>query len=101
LLGVRQACAYDEGVSEPTLKDVVNAIAELRSETKGDLARIEGRLSTVEAKVDAHRAETAKSFAELDRELTKHADVHRTLEKDVEALKARAPRPPARPARRR
>lgn len=83
-------------MAEPTLRDVLDAIAQMRREmaTKTELAK-------VEAKVDAHRAETAKGFAELDRELTKHAEVHRELEKDVEALKRRPARTAARPTRRR
>lgn len=94
-------------MADPTLKDVLEAIAQLRQETRADIAQLDGKvstldakLSTVAAKVDAHRAETAKAFAELDRELSKHADVHRELEKDVEALKRRPPRTAARPTRR-
>ncbi len=80
----------------PTLDDVLQAIAQIRSEmaTKKELARIE-------AKLDAHRTETAKGFADLDKELTGHANVHREIEKDIELLKRRPPRTAARPARRR
>jgi hypothetical protein len=75
---------------------VLDAIAQVRNEmaTKSELAKLE-------AKVDAHRAETARGFAELDRELTRHAEVHREIEKDIEVLKRRPPRTAARPTRRR
>jgi hypothetical protein len=53
-------------MADPTLKEVLAAIADARAD-----------ISRVETKVDAHRAETAKAFTELDRELTKHAAVHR------------------------
>lgn len=82
---------------DPTLKDVLEAIAQL----DGKVTRLDGNVRTLDAKVDAHRAETAKGFAELDRELTKHAEVHRELEKDVATLKRRPARTAARPSSRR
>ena len=91
-------------MAEPTLKDVLGAIAEIR----GGVARLDAkvtaydaRFDALDAKVDAHGAETANGFAELDKELTRHADVHRELEKDVATLKRRPPRTAARPGRRR
>lgn len=86
-------------MAEPTLKDVLNAIAQLRAEsaTKADLSR-------VEAKVDAHRKETAKGFADLDEELAKHSErTHRKLEARIERLEKRAApkKVSARPLRRR
>lgn len=83
-------------MAEPTLKDVLKVLAELRSEmaTKSDLAK-------VEAKVDAHRAETRRGFADLDAELTKHAEVHKELEIDVASVKRRPIRTAARAPRRR
>jgi len=98
-------------MSEPTIKDVLDAVARLETSTKTDLARldakvdrVDGRLATVEAKVDAHRLETAKGFSDLDVELADHSDpVHRKVEeaiaelrKDVDALKRRPARPAAR-----
>ena len=96
-------------MAESTLKDVLKAISEMRDEmaTKADLAKLD-------AKVDAHRAETKadaakagsrfdhvdKGLAELDRDLTKHMDVHREIEKDIAALKARPARTAARATRR-
>jgi len=53
-------------MAEPTMNDVLDAITKL--DAKVD--RIESRTATVEAKVDAHRLETAKGFADVDRELT-------------------------------
>ena len=92
-------------MTEPTIKDVLDALAKL--DAKVD--RIEARTATVEAKVDAHRLETAKGFADVDAELAKHSDpVHRRVEeaiaelrKDVDALKKRPARAAARPVRRR
>jgi septal ring factor EnvC (AmiA/AmiB activator) len=100
-------------MAEPTLKDVLRAIAELRTETKGDIAQVrsematkadltklDGKVDKVEAKVDAHRAETKQGFGELDKELAGHADVHREIETDIEALKRRPARTAARAPRR-
>lgn len=97
------------------MKDVLDAISRMqgdlarldgkvdayRAETKSDLAMVEGKVDAVRADVSAHRNETAKGFADLDRELTKHAEVHREIEKDIIALKARPARTAARPTRRR
>ena len=82
-------------MAEPTLKDVLKVIAEMRGEmaTKADLAKLE-------AKVDAHRAETKKGFADLDKALTQHMGVHREVEKDIEALKRRPARTAAQAPRR-
>jgi len=104
-------------MAEPTLKDVLAAVTAMRAEmaTKAELAKLDAKvegtiskLETLDAKVDAHRAETQahrleteKGFRELDRELTKHAEVHAALEKDVATLKRRPTRTAARPARRR
>lgn len=69
-------------MAEPTLRDVLAAIAAMRAEmaTKDALA-------AVDAKVDAHRAETAAGFAALDAELSDHSAVaHRNIEKDIIAL---------------
>jgi chromosome segregation ATPase len=111
-------------MAEPTLRDLLDAISSMRAElarvdakadairgdmaTRNDLTRMEGKADGLRAEVAAHRAETAKGFAEvgtalaeLDRELSKHADVHRELEKDVEAIKRRPARTAARPVRRR
>ena len=85
-------------MAEPTLKDVLDAIAKLSGATKGELTELRRELV---AKIEAHRAETAKGFADLDTELTKHARVHRELEKDIETVKRRPPRTAARTPRRR
>jgi hypothetical protein len=71
-------------------------LAELRAEmaTKSELAELR-------ADVAAHRAETKSGFEELDKDLNGPMDVHRKLEKDIEALKRQPPRTTARPARRR
>jgi ferritin-like metal-binding protein YciE len=107
-------------MAEPTLKDVLKAISELRAETKGDIAQVRSEMATkadlakLDAKVEAHRAETEahraeteahraetkKGFADLDEELTRHADTDREIEKDIVALKGRPARTAARPTRR-
>ena len=80
-------------MAEPTLKDVLNAIAKLD-------AKVERRVDDLQSDIEAHRAETKKGFAALDKELTGHTDVHREIEKDIEALKRRPARTAARPTRR-
>ena len=107
-------------MADPTLKDVLEAIArdERNTATKADLAKLEGKLATkgelsnlesnlkgelsnLESKMDARFDQLEKRFDELDRDLTKHMDVHREIEKDITTLKRRPPRTAARPARRR
>ncbi len=83
-------------MADPTLKDVLKAIAEIRGEmaTKDDLARVEAKVDAVDAKLEVHRAETRKGFADLDEELTKHSNVHAEVEKEITALKRRTPAAP-------
>lgn len=83
-------------MADPTLRGVLNAVARIEASmaTKAELAKLD-------AKVDAHRAETRKGFADLDEELSGHAKVHREIEKDIEALKRRPARTAARTPRRR
>lgn len=105
------------------MKDVLNAIAQLHTETKADLARVRSEMASkadlaeldanidahraettahhadLEAKIDAHRAETKAGFEALDKELTAHAGTHREIEKDLEALKRRPARTAARATR--
>lgn len=91
-------------MAEPTLKDVLKAISELRTETKADIAQVRSEtaagLARLDAKIDAHRAETKSGFADLDKELTGHASIHGQIEKDLEALKRRPATATARPTRR-
>ncbi len=111
-------------MAEATLKDVMDAIAQLDAKidrkvdelrrdmaTGRDLAEVRREMVTIgalaharkelETKIDEHRAETKKGFEDLDRELTGHAAVHRELEKDIETIKRRPARTAARPTRRR
>ena len=96
-------------MADPTLKDVLDAIArvERNAATKADLAKLEAKLATkselsnVESRMDARFDRIEKRLDDLDRDLTKHMDVHRELEKDITLLKRRPPRTAARPARRR
>lgn len=96
-------------MSDPTIRDVIDAIQKLNGkvdtlDAKIDRVRDElaAKIDRVDAKVDAHRAETAKGFLEIDRELTAHsAAVHRRLEDEIEAIKERLKPPATRaPARR-
>jgi len=111
-------------MAELTLKDVLKAItrlekgqseiraematkedvAELRAdvtELRADVTELRADVAELRADVAAHRGETKKGFADLDKELTGHANVHKELEKDVEALKGRPLRTAARTPRRR
>lgn len=63
----------------------------------GDL-RVE--LRRLEIGAEVRGVETKKAFAHLDNELTQHMDVHREIEKDIEALKRRPARTAARAPRR-
>lgn len=88
-------------MAEPTLKDVLNAILRLE---KGQ-ANLDAKVTALDAKVEAHRGETAKGFATLDKELADHSDPHhreieRTIEKLKKDLATLKGRPAARPARR-
>lgn len=75
-------------MADPTLKDVLAALAALdkqvtrelatvRAEmaTKDALADVHEAVSAVASDVNAHRAETAKAFDALDAELTGHASL--------------------------
>ncbi len=96
-------------MAEPTLTDVLEAIARLErnAATKSELAKLESKMATksdlanLETKMDTRFDRLEKRFDDLDRDLTKHMEVHRELEKDVTMLKRRPPRTAARPARRR
>jgi outer membrane murein-binding lipoprotein Lpp len=62
-----------------------------------DVNSLDAKVDALRSDVAAHRAETKKGFAALDKELSGHADpIHRTIEreiaklkKDVEAMKGR------------
>jgi chromosome segregation ATPase len=91
-------------MAEPTLKDVLKAISEMRGEmaTKTDLAKLDAKVDDLEAKMSKRFDKVDKSIKELDEDLDKHMKVHKELEKDVEAIKGQAPRtgarvPPRRP----
>ena len=79
--------------------DAIEALAATAKATKDDVAGVKSDLAG--ARIDAHRAETKKGFADLDEELTRHAAVHREIERDITALERRPPRTAARPPRRR
>ncbi len=76
-------------MAEPSLKDVLDAVAKLDAKVDRRFDAVEKRLGHVE-----------KQLADLDTELTTHAKVHRKIETDITALKGRPPRTATRPARR-
>jgi len=111
-------------MADPTIKDVLKAIAEMRGEmaTKKELAafdaKMEARFDAVDARFDAVDARfdavdarfdavdarfdaVDKSIAELGADIDKHMVVHKKLEKQVEILKVKPARPVARMPRRR
>ncbi|MCL2779180.1 MAG: hypothetical protein FWD73_14370 [Polyangiaceae bacterium] len=102
-----------EMATKGELSALRSEMATLRSEmaTKDGLRAVEVKVDTLDtkvttlaAKLDAHRAETAKGFAELDRELAGHADpIHRRIEEEIASIKKQlaATRPAARRAQRR
>jgi hypothetical protein len=70
-------------MSEPTIQAVLEALQSLNAKVA-----TKDELRALEAKVDAHRVETAKGFAELDRELSGHADpIHRDIEEEIILIK--------------
>jgi exonuclease VII small subunit len=90
-------------MAEPTLKDVLAAIARLekgQARLEKGQARLEGGQAHLEKGQAELRAEMTKRFDDLDAELTTHAKVHRKIEDDIRALKGRPPRTAARPTRR-
>jgi len=116
-------------MAEPKLKDVLDAVSQIQgaiSQMQGDLdqvrqematkADVDGLRTDVDGlrtdvdglrtdvdglRTDVHglRSDVKKGFADLDKELTAHAGVHREIEKDIQALKGRAPRTAARAPR--
>ncbi len=97
-------------MAEPTLKDVLNAIAQMRAEmaTKTELAKLDAKVDAFEAKVDAFEAKADarfdkvdKAIAELDSDLDRHMKVHKEIDKRLDALKARPAKVTARMPRRR
>jgi outer membrane murein-binding lipoprotein Lpp len=107
------ALATLSSMAEPTLKDVLQAIAkldakvdkrvdEVRSEVedlRADVSVLSEDVTKLRDDVTKHRAETKKGFDDLDRELSGHARVHAQIEKDIETLKRRPPRTATRPTR--
>ena len=101
-------------MSEPTLKDVLQAIAKLDAkvdrkvdevdrkvdELRSEVGGLRSEVGGLRSEVGGLRAEMTQRFDELDAELTLHAKVHRKIEDDITTLKARPPRTAARPARR-
>lgn len=84
-------------MSEPTLKDVLDAIARVE---KGQ-SDLRSELTSVRSELFQLRSEVKAGFDALDAELTKHAGTHREIEKDIENIKRRPARTAARPTRRR
>ena len=95
---------------EPTLKDVLAAIArlekgqgEIRTEVvdvRADVVDLRAEMVDLRAEMKEGFAAVSKQLTELDADLDAHMKVHRELEKDIVNLKRRPPRTAARPARR-
>ena len=62
-------------MAEPTLKDVLKAISELDAKVDRKVGDVDRKVDALRSDVEAHRAETKKGFADLDRELTSHTEV--------------------------
>jgi predicted nucleic acid-binding Zn-ribbon protein len=85
-------------MAEPTLKDVLKAIAELQ---KGQ-TEIRSGFARLEAKMDAGFERVERQLSEIDADLERHMTVHAKLEREVDTLKRRPRSPPTtRPTRRR
>jgi chromosome segregation ATPase len=82
---------------EENLEDVQERLGSVEV----DQAAHRGETAAHRGETAAHRLETKKGFADIDDELTRHAAVHREIEKDITTLKRRPPRTAARPSRRR
>jgi predicted nucleic acid-binding Zn-ribbon protein len=100
-------------MADPTLKDVLEAITQLDTRvrsveskvaTKADLAKleakVESRFATLDSEMGSRFDRVEKRLDDLDRDLNKHMDVHREIEKDITLLKRRPPRTAARAPRR-
>ncbi len=100
---------------EPTLKDVLDAIAALGGRvgaiegamaTKDELLAVRQDVASLRQDVASLRSTTENGFASLDKELARHADpLHRKLEEEVAELRRlvtakKAARPAARRPRR-
>src|SRR5512139_3542572 len=99
-------------MAEPTLKDVLKAIAAIDAKVtaleKGQAALEKGQAalekgqsqirSEMATKVEMNARFDAVDarLADIDADLNRHMTVHRELEKDVQALKRRPPRTAAR-----
>ena len=88
-------------MADPSLKDVLKAIAELNAKVESTIDDLRSDVSRVDSKIGDLRSDMMKRFDDLDAELTTHAKVHRQIEKDITTLKGRPPRTAARAARRR
>lgn len=83
--------AVDANLSEriDTLGARIDAVdANLGARIDAVDASLSERIGNLGARIDAHRLETAKGFADLDKELARHSDpVHRRLEEEMAALR--------------
>jgi len=88
-------------MADPTLKDVLDAIAKLEAATKAEFVEVRREMGANHAETTTRLKRVEKQLDDVDEDLTGHMKVHRELEKDIAALKRRPPRTAARPARRR
>jgi hypothetical protein len=83
-------------MADPTLKDVLDAIAAVRHDVETHRAETRQQHADTSARFDRVDAK----LADLDRDLDQHMKVHAELEKDVAALKGRPLRTATRRPRR-
>ncbi len=70
-----------------------------QTEANGRLDAVEAGLSDLRAHVDLGFREVRADIRELDGDLDRHMSAHRAIEEDIQALKARPARAPARAPR--
>ena len=82
-------------MAEPTLKDVLKVLTAMQGSIsrlekgqaalEASVAKVEAKVDVLQADVTAHRAETKRGFADLDKELTAHSEkTHRAIEADLQ-----------------
>jgi hypothetical protein len=68
--------------------------------TKSDLDQLDRKVDGLRTAMAPRFDHLDKQLTDLDRDLTKHMNVHREIEQDIETLKRRPPRTAARAPRR-
>ena len=92
-------------MSEPTLRDVVELIEQVRTDLGAQIRAVDAKVDAVDAKVDGVRTDLAEfrsemrdGFAEVNKVLVNHVVVtHMKLDEEIADLKKRLDPPPAAP----